>query len=401
MKIVKLINDFRPQRKCGAEIIGASILGGAGIFGSLMQSDINDDNLAYGAWQSEEQRNWATNERFASQMFNRNERLQTQEWNKPTHMAQMYRAAGLNPSVNSSTMASAASSPMSSSPVGASAAAPGNSVVPNIPQLISSGADLVQALAKNTETKANLPLVNQQVEYLLQKTYGEEKANELKDLSIAFEKSSMPAKVKQEFEKLSSLIIQNGVAVKQGKVFDADVALKKSQERLNDMMKNLHGEELVKAQFFNGRLQDIYNADMSLKGAQTREANAKAVEAGENANQTRIFNKIYGDKRYQHSLISSAVSESQKLISDGKISKSQAEQMKYLVEQAAYANDMKEFTYWSGQVNQFVNTLGSAASQFYGAGALRELINLRKGQAAPHLMNGNDYYMEGGLLFKR
>lgn len=283
MKILKLLSDFRPQRKQGAEIIGASILGGAGVFGTLMQSDINSKNLDYGAWQSEEQRNWATNERFASQMFNRNERLQTQEWNKPTHMAQMYRAAGLNPSVSSSTMASAASSPMSSSPVGSSAAAPGNSVVPNIPQLISSGADLVQALAKNTETKANLPLVNQQIEYLLQKTYGEEKANELKDLSVAFEKASMPVKVKQEFEKLSSLIIQNGVAIKQGKVFDAEVDLKKSQERLNDMLKNLKGEELVTAQFYNNRLQDIYDADMALKGAQTREANAKAVESGASA----------------------------------------------------------------------------------------------------------------------
>lgn len=284
MKIVKLINDFRPLYKCGADsIIGGSILGASGIFGSLMQSDINDRNLAYGAWQSEEQRNWATNERLAAQMFNRNERLQTQQWNTPTHMAQMYRAAGLNPSVNSSSMASASSSPVSSTPVGASSAAPGNSVVPNVPQLIASGADLVQALAKNTETQANLPLVNQQVQYLLQKTYGEEKANELKDLSVAFEKASMPSKVKQEFEKLSSLIIQNGVAIKQGKVFDADVALKESQERLNDMLKNLHGEELVKAQFFNNRLQDIYDADMALKGSQTREANAKAVESGASA----------------------------------------------------------------------------------------------------------------------
>ena len=41
---------------------------------------------------------------------------------------------------------------------------------------------------------------------------------------------------------------------------------------------------------------------------------------------------------------------------------------------------MQEFTIGVIQVNGFVNTLGQAASQFYGAGALRELIKLRQGQ---------------------
>lgn len=141
------------------------------------------------------------------------------------------------------------------------------------------------------------------------------------------------------------------------------------------------------------------SATASYASAEASKAQAENFRADTETKE--VFNKFYKDRRYQHSFMSQVVEQGREAVSKRLITDRQAEQMEYLVEQAAYANDMKEFTYWSGQVNQFVNTLGSAASQFYGAGALRELIQLRKGQSAPHLMNGNDYYMQDGLLFKR
>lgn len=130
---------------------------------------------------------------------------------------------------------------------------------------------------------------------------------------------------------------------------------------------------------------------------------AQASEANASADQIRLFNKIYSDKRYQHSIISQAVTAGQQAIDANKMTKQQVQHMNYLIEQAAYANDMKEFSYWSNQVNGFVNTLGQAASQFYGAGALRELIKLRQLQGQPStLESGKGYYMDNdGLLFKR
>lgn len=110
---------------------------------------------------------------------------------------------------------------------------------------------------------------------------------------------------------------------------------------------------------------------------------AQAQEASASAEQTQLFNKIYGDKRYQHSMISQAVTAGQQAIDANKMTKQQVQHMNYMIEQAAYATSMQEFTYWSNQVNGFVNTLGQAASQFYGAGALRELIKLRQLQGQP------------------
>lgn len=107
---------------------------------------------------------------------------------------------------------------------------------------------------------------------------------------------------------------------------------------------------------------------------------ASAKNQSSQADQNEIFNKIYSDKRYGHSLITQAVEAGRQAVEQSRISKSQAEHMNYLVEQAAFANDMKEFTYWSEQIQGFVHSIGEAASSFYGAGALRELINLRQAQ---------------------
>lgn len=123
------------------------------------------------------------------------------------------------------------------------------------------------------------------------------------------------------------------------------------------------------------------SATASYASAEASKAQAENLRADTETKE--VFNKFYKDRRYQHSFMSQVVEQGREAVSKRLITDRQAEQMEYLVEQAAYANDMKEFTYWSGQVNQFVNTLGSAASQFYGAGALRELIHIRQSQQVP------------------
>lgn len=119
--------------------------------------------------------------------------------------------------------------------------------------------------------------------------------------------------------------------------------------------------------------------------AKINNLNAQSDESTANAEQMKLFNKIYGDKRFQHSMISQAVSAGQQAIEQNKLTKSQAEHMNYMVQQAAYATDMQEFKFWSDQVQSYLGSIGEAASAFYGAGALRELVKLRQIQQSPRI----------------
>lgn len=138
-------------------------------------------------------------------------------------------------------------------------------------------------------------------------------------------------------------------------------------------------------------------------GAKIRMMNNQGEEAAANAEQQRIFNKIYSDQRYKHSIISQAVTAGQQAIDANKMTKKQVEHMNYMIEQAAYANDMKEFKFWSDQIQSYMQSIGQAASAFYGAGALRELIKLRKaGSLGSSIESGKGYYLDkDGLLFSR
>lgn len=387
----------------GAELIVGSALAGLGLIGSTISTSEanstarseNAQNRAYNAYEAEKQRQWSTNERLAAQAYNTSEREAVQRYQTASvgqnvmNSINAMRAAGVNANVlgSSAINTGATGSPAgSSSPASGGAASYGTGMTPQImqiPQLMQGASGFINALSKNVETRANLPLIDANVKLALEKMYGQQKANELQDLYVKFEKANLPTKIKKSMEEYVALTLQNGNAVRQGRVFEKQEDLLEAKKRVQDMIAKLKGAEAIQAQFYADRVVDIYDADMKLKGAQTRQANAQAVESGTQAEQNLIFNKIYGDKRYQHSLVTQAVEAGRQAVTQNKISKSQAEHMTYLVEQAAYANDMKEFTYWSNQVNGFVNTLGQAASQFYGAGALRELIKLRQGQQSP------------------
>lgn len=156
-------------------------------------------------------------------------------------------------------------------------------------------------------------------------------------------------------------------------------ALSECSEKQRDLLQKELDNKDTAIQLVNELEREKIKTEKSQQGYNY----AAASNQSASAEQTRIFNKFYKDRRYQHSFMSQVIEQGREAVSKRLVTQRQAEQLEYLVEQAAYSNDMKEFTYWSGQVNQFVNTIGSAASQFYGAGALRELIELRKAQQLP------------------
>lgn len=380
----------------GATVLGAGIIAGASLAGTAATVATNQSNQSFGAGQSAAARQWSTNERLASQEYNTSERLAAQEYNTSERLAaqeynsipnqaMQFRSAGLNPNALANAVSFQGASPghsqgASSFPGSTGLSGIGTAQVPNIPQLISSGADLVNALAKNSETKATLPLINEQVKNYMLKNFGQETTNSILDLEKQLMSATLPVKIKQEFELLAKLGFDKMVSEQLGKKFEQENVLMKQQEKINDLIHGLKGQELIQAQYLTERWNEIQDSIIGLNKAKTSESRASAANLSADTETKNLFNKIYGDKRYQHSLVTQAVEAGRKAVSESKISKSQAEHMNYLVEQAAYANDMKEFTYWSNQIQGFIGTIGDAATSIYGAGSLKALTQMRQSQ---------------------
>lgn len=298
----------------GAELIVGSALGGLGLIGSAISTSEanstarseNAQNRAYNAYEAEKQRQWSTNERLAAQAYNTSEREAAQRYQTASvgqnvmNSINAMRAAGVNANVlGSSAINSGAtgSSPGSSSPGSGGAASYGTGVNPQImqiPQLMQGASGFINALSKNTETRANLPLIDANVKLALEKMYGQQKANELQDLYVKFEKANLPTKIKKSMEEYVALTLQNGNAVRQGRVFEKQEELMSAQKKVQDMISRLKGAEAIQAQFYADRVADIYHADMALKRGQTNAANASA-----NASNASAYN-TYAQGDYQH-----------------------------------------------------------------------------------------------------
>ena len=288
----------------GAGVIAGSILGGLGLIGSgIATSEANAtarsenaQNRAYNAYESEKQRQWSTNERLAAQAYNTSEREAAQRYQTASvgqnvmNSINALRASGVNANViGSSVINSGAtgSSPGSSSPGSGGAASYNTGMNPQImqiPQLMQGSSDFINAISKNAETRANLPLIDANVKLALEKMYGQQKANELQELYVKFENANLPTKIKKSMEEYVGLTLQNGNAVRQGRVFEKQEELLAAQKKVQDEIAKLKGAESIQAQFYADRVADIYDADLKLKGAQAKAANAQAVESVSQAN---------------------------------------------------------------------------------------------------------------------
>lgn len=276
----------------GAEIIGASILGGASLFGTAATMATNDSNQDFSADQSEEARKWSTNERLAAQEYNTKERLATQEYNSVANQAMQYRAGGLNPNALGNAVSFHASNPQSSAPASAPMSGIGTAQVPNIPQLISSGADLVNALAKHSETKATLPLINEQVKNYMLQNFGQETTNKILDLEKQLKQATLPVEIKTKFEELAKLGFDKMVSEQQGKKFEQETKLLKQQEDINELLKGLKGQELIQAQYLTQRWNEIQDSVIALNKAKATEAKANASFTHEQTVMQSLENNI-------------------------------------------------------------------------------------------------------------
>lgn len=341
-----------PKRKCGVETMALGVLGGSSVLGTLGTFATNKSNQMYGASESNAARTWSTNERLAAQEYNTQERLATQEYNSPVNQMKMMRAAGLNPQALGQGVSFVGAQPQSSSPASAPMSGIGTSQVPNIPQLISSGSELVNALTKSKETEASLPLLGEQVKYYIQKTFGEQINNDLMQLEKKFKESTLPANIKSKFEELAKLEFEKVVAQQTGEKFKSENELIKTQNDVEKVIQNLKGEELIQAKYLTENWHRINNAMINLQKSQTAENYASAESHKADAALTRwqeSFNRSNNDI-----IVSKLDQELRNLEKQGSIMEWQVDAAKSAAKIAEVQADHAEALFWKDFISDIV-----------------------------------------------
>lgn len=407
--------------KCGVDPGTALGVGGLGLMGSFIQGEYSSANVdkQLGAQKEENQKNrdWQTeqaeiNRQFQQGMLNQQNAFQTQlqsqqqryniesmnkqaQFNSPVYQRQQLEQAHLNPQVyfgsqSSFTGSSAVSggspsaqgAPSGSMPGSVGGLSPVGYQPPNL-QLGQILKDIAEARKSMSETKTNDLMRDPMYKEVMSKVKNQELVNRFQELSNFVFNETKNAKVQHAFVELAKAEKDCVLADDQHKLNAAEQRYKEAQTSLARASEALQGTEALLFGLKCDTFYKDFESELAVRRSEITRNQAQASESTATAEQTRIFSKLYSDKRYQHSLVTEAVERGRQAVEQTKISKSQAEQMTYLVQQAAYANDMKEFTYWSNQVSNFVGTLGDAATSIYGAGALKALTQIRQGQMQP------------------
>lgn len=346
----------------------------------------------------------------------------TNQYNSPSNQIALMRQAGLNPSV----IYAGGSAPVSTASMGSPAQSAGlpsghgvgsasspsfqpTNVLGGLQMLSGFFKDMASANKMGAETSRINKMVTHEVENYILKNKGQQYANEISKVNAWVEKNIKDDKVKAAYYKVQDL---RASALLKGSEKDLNEA-REASEGLNQLLtsKNISISErqIQELDVRLKNLQRMYDDEHQLKveeaGAQKASAAASyasAEESSASAEQTRIFNKLYNDARFRHSFMSQVVDDAKQKQKQLQLSDKQIKQLEYMCEQLQYANSNKEITYWSNMIFKLVETTGSAASQFYGAGALRELMNLRGMMAKPQLHSGAGYHLDSysGVLLR-
>lgn len=383
--------------------IGALASGSSNVVGGItgirqnsynahLQEEQAELNRQFNAQEAEKSRAWSTNERLAQQVYNTgereatqdyntSERLATQNYNSPGEYAKRLRAAGINPAVyfSGSGPSAVASSPQSSTPASSSVPSPVQAsfaggispVVANIPQLMSGAGDMIRALTDANVGHHSISLIDANVEKALSDVYTNQQIAQAKELENQLNRANLPNNIRKAILEVSALAAQIGLTHNESEKAKAQKRLIELQSKTESKIADLKGTESLTAALYLKKAPRLWESEI-----RSNEAGARASEAS--AANIELFNKLHSDKRYQHSYLAQAVDSARSIAKANKISDATLVRIEEEIEAAVYANDNKEFTYWTDRLNKTIETVGSAASQFYGAGALRELIHLRR-----------------------
>ena len=280
MEILRI--RFYPLRKQGLETGTAIALsGGLGLAGSLLgsaansasasenleaQREENQKNREFNAQQAELARQYSTREREAQQQY------QSQEWqrqfeaqnayNTPAAQSQRLKSAGINPAVyftgsqvaqGGNTSVSAPSTP--SMPQAQYSGGLSPVAFPSqIPNMMSSAAQVLQALGSYEKNTSEASSTRQLIEPTIQKMLSEIGLNDVmqkyQSLMVKMEQARVPYYVRNAAAEYADKAASVFLKVKQGEKIDWEKELIDSQKKLNKALESMHGEQaaMFKAQ---------------------------------------------------------------------------------------------------------------------------------------------------------
>lgn len=345
----------------------SAIATGINAFGGLLGSGIS---------QSYNRENMALQSQYAKELMD----YQWSKYQSPEAQVAAMTRAGLNPAVmfgsgGKGAFAAPSSSMPSSSPI----------QVPNVFD-ISSTAAFIKSVADAKKAGMDTKLSEQEIK----NKEVERQLNEFNlDLQKQFGKSFKSVELEKAYKDLLLSVDSHDLRVQEKALNDWRIVTEKAVSSIKESEREIALQRLANNPTAISLENELMKEKAKTEKAQQGAFYSQSKVSNASAEQIELFNKIYSDSRYKHSLITQAVEAGRSAVEQRKLTKSQAEHMSYMVEQAAYSTDMQEFTYWSNQIQGFVHSVGEAASSFYGAGALRELIKVRQIQTVrPNPVHG-------------
>lgn len=278
----------------------------------------------------------------------------TNSYNSPKAMARRYLEGGFSPSAGvagSSVGQSSASvsSPGVPSPVGV----PGYTQNPGqaFATVAQAASSLASAFKNTSEGKSILTMLGAQYRGLMLD-------NSMKQFAYELDQQNLPKKQKAEISALLGQAAKYQASAdldtEQG-MLASELRLKTIQERINAITqgKILSNEALNwlttwKTQIAEARSRIASNYKQGYYFEQAGKFQ------GESASREGFFNQLRNDPSARMSLLTEIRQLGDKAVAERRLTQRQAKAMRYAVEQAAFANDMKEFTYWSDQAQHYI-----------------------------------------------
>lgn len=259
----------------------------------------NQINRDWNTAEAEKARQFTTSEREAQQAYQRQMIVDT-----PGLQVQGMRQAGVNPTVafgNSTQVATGGSTPPSGATGAQASGSMGLSPVPYQAQNLASNfatvAQGLSSLASAKEKGANVGLIEKQIENMAIDTQMKQVLKQGYELSNQLSKLNLKYADKKLLQDIQEQAIRMATSKAQGKLFTEQAKLQSSIEQLNKALANYHGQnaDYVKLQVANYGVQ--LKSMLQLNAAQTKAANAAAVESYASAEYKKQLAKTENDLR--------------------------------------------------------------------------------------------------------
>lgn len=321
---MKIIHKFSPGiavqnfKLCGSDPISATISGLFGYASTEETNETNEDiawaqnnfqrqenqlNRDYNTREAEKARNFEAYQAQIARDYTTAERLAQQQWQKEQWdyqqknqiqlQMQGAREAGLNPNVAATSVMSAnggnvssptgANSPMPSGPMssysGGISPTPYQAKTPA--DAFASIAQGLSSIASAKEKGANVGLIEKQIENMAVDTQYKQVLTDGVKLANNLQRLDLKYREKKLVQDLAEQVARTTTIKNQGELHAATIKIQDSIKQLNEALANKHTQDATLAMLEVGSFDKRLQSALKLQGAQIKESNARAFEAGQ------------------------------------------------------------------------------------------------------------------------